>query len=109
MLLYPLPRRQVADTPWPMKKMEATMKTMTCTQLGGACDLAFHAETFDEIAVMSRRHGMEMAQKQDAAHLAAMERMRALMQDPAAMEAWMSGRRAAFDALPDEPPSANAV
>ena len=26
------------------------MKTMTCKQLGGACDLEFQAETFEEIA-----------------------------------------------------------
>jgi len=25
------------------------MKTMTCNQLGGACDLEFHANSFEEI------------------------------------------------------------
>ena len=38
------------------------MKTMTCNQLGGACDLEFHAETFDEMAQLSKQHGMEMFQ-----------------------------------------------
>ena len=39
------------------------MKTMTCKQLGGACDKEFHANTFDEMAEMSKTHGMEMFQK----------------------------------------------
>ena len=39
------------------------MKTMNCGQLGGACDKEFHANTFEEIAEMSKRHGMEMFQK----------------------------------------------
>jgi len=45
------------------------MKKMTCNQLGGACDKAFRANSFDEIAEMSKQHGMEMFQKKDAAHL----------------------------------------
>ncbi len=38
------------------------MKTMNCNQLGGACDLEFHANTFDEIAELSKQHGMKMHQ-----------------------------------------------
>ena len=48
------------------------MKTMTCRQLGGACDMEFHAETFEEMAELSRQHGMEMYKKGDPAHLEAM-------------------------------------
>ena len=39
------------------------MKAMTCKQLGGACDVEFKAETFDEIAQLSQQHGNEMFQK----------------------------------------------
>ncbi|MGS0526510.1 hypothetical protein ACU8V7_16330 [Zobellia nedashkovskayae] len=39
------------------------MKTMTCKQLGGACDMEFSANTFEEIADLSKNHGMEMFQK----------------------------------------------
>jgi len=39
------------------------MKTMTCKQLGGACNTAFHTNSFDEIAELSRKHGLEMFQK----------------------------------------------
>ena len=39
------------------------MKKMTCKQLGGACDLEFQANTFDEIAELSKKHGKEMFEK----------------------------------------------
>ena len=56
------------------------MKTMTCKQLGGACDKEFHAETFEEMAELSKKHGMEMYQKGDEEHLEAMHQMQNLMQ-----------------------------
>ena len=43
------------------------MKTMTCNQLGGACDLEFSADTFDEIAAKSQQHGKEMFGTNDSA------------------------------------------
>ena len=61
---------------------------MTCNQLGGACDLEFQAETFEEIAEMSKQHGMEMFQKKDEAHLKAMDEMQKLMQTPDKMQQW---------------------
>ena len=55
------------------------MKTMTCKQLGGACDKEFHASTFEEIAELSKQHGREMFQNNDADHLKAMQKMQELM------------------------------
>jgi len=79
------------------------MKTMTCKQLGGACDMEFHANTFDEISDMSKQHGMEMFQKNDEPHLQAMHKMRELMQSPDSntMQEWLKNKRAEFNALPD--------
>ena len=79
------------------------MKTMTCKQLGGACDKAFTANTFDEIEEMSKSHGMEMFQKNDKPHLEAMNKMRDLMKssDSDAMTTWLKNKRDEFDALPD--------
>lgn len=77
------------------------MKTMSCRQLGGACDQEFHAGSFDEISEMSKRHGMEMAENKDVAHLKAMDEMRKLMQKPEAMMEWFEGKRKEFDALPE--------
>jgi len=72
---------------------------MTCKQLGGACDLEFKAETFEEMAELSKNHGMEMFHKKDPAHLKAMEDMQELMKDPKAMQEWMENKRREFEAL----------
>ena len=78
------------------------MKTMTCKQLGGACDEAFSANSFEEMAELSKAHGMEMMQKQDAAHLKIMGEMKTLMEKPGAIEAYMAEKRKAFDETPDD-------
>jgi len=78
------------------------MKTMTCKQIGGACDQVFQANTFDEMADLSKAHAVEMFQQMDAAHLQVMNEMSQLMQDPEAMQKWMDDKRAEFDALPDD-------
>lgn len=78
------------------------MKSMMCKQLGGACDLEFKAETFEEIAELSKQHGMEMFQKNDAEHLAAMQEMRGLMKNPADMEAWYQSKEEEFERLPED-------
>ena len=58
--------------------------------------------TFEEIADMSKNHGMEMFQKQDAAHLEAMQKMQSLMKTPEAMRAWMEEKRREFESMPEE-------
>ena len=78
------------------------MKTMTCKQLGGACDKKFRANSFEEIAELSKKHGMEMFQQKDEAHLTAMKKMQELMQKPKAMAEWFENKKKEFDALPEE-------
>lgn len=74
------------------------MKTMTCHQLGGACEKTFTADTFEEMAEMSKQHAMEMFKKKDPAHLLAMENMQMLMKEPGEMEQWFESKRKEFDA-----------
>ena len=76
------------------------MKTMTCKQLGGACDMAFHADTFQEMAELSKKHAMEMIQKGEEDHLEAMHQMQNLMCSPRAMNEWFEKKKKEFDALP---------
>ena len=78
------------------------MKTMTCKQLGGACDKKFHANSFDEMAELSKKHGLEMFQKGDESHLKAMNEMKDHMKTPEAMKAWFDAKRKDFDALPED-------
>ena len=77
------------------------MKTMTCKELGGACDKAFKAETFEEIAAMSKQHGLEMFQKEDRAHLKAMYEMKTIMKSTNAMQTWFKNKKTLFNALPE--------
>lgn len=73
---------------------------MTCRQLGGACEKVFQANTFEEILAMSKKHGMEMFQKGDKAHLKTMNDMQVLMKSPDAMSEWFNNKRKEFEALP---------
>ena len=75
------------------------MKTMTCKQLGGACDKKFDANTFEEMAELSKQHSMEMFQKGDEGHLKAKEEMMQLMKSPNAMQDWFENKRREFDSL----------
>ena len=78
------------------------MKAMTCKQLGGACDEVFRANSFEEIAEISKKHGMEMFQQGDEEHLKAMDEMQELMKNPDAMKEWFESKRKEFDALPED-------
>lgn len=78
------------------------MKTMTCKQLAGACNLEFHANTFDEISELSRKHAMEMVQNGDKAHQEKMNEMMELMKDPKAVSEWFDKTRMQFESLKDD-------
>ena len=78
------------------------MKTMTCKQLGGACDKEFHAKTFEEMAEMSKKHGTEMYKKGDEKHIKVMKEMMELMNDSSAMKKWMESKQKEFNALPKD-------
>jgi len=78
------------------------MKTMSCKQLGGACEETLSANTFEEMASLSKEHGKEMFKKNDAAHLEAMRSMQKLMETPNAIQDWFQEKRKAFDALSED-------
>ena len=44
------------------------MKTMTCQQLGGACDLQLRGETADEVIKAQDKHLREAVAAGDTAH-----------------------------------------
>ena len=78
------------------------MKTMTCKQLGGACDMRFSANTFDEIAQLSQAHGKEMFQINDNSHIIAMNEMNKLMQNNDAMSQWFDAKKLEFEILEED-------
>ena len=75
------------------------MKKMTCKQLGGACDVEFLGDSFDEIANQSKKHGMEMFQKGDTAHIEAMSEMQKMMKDPSDFATWFVNKKEEFNKL----------
>lgn len=75
---------------------------MTCKQLGGACDKTFSAETFEELAELSKLHGMEMFQTGDTQHLEAMGKIQEMMQSPEKMMEWFASKKQEFEELAED-------
>ena len=87
---------------WHKPRGRLIMKTMSCKQLGGACDKLFSADSFDEIGMLSQAHGKEMFESGDESHLNAMSEMSELMQDAEVMQKWLDSKRKEFDSLPED-------
>lgn len=77
------------------------MKTMTCRQLGGPCDLAHQGESADEVIKAQDRHLKEAAKAGDAAHLPAREEMKSRWRHPKKSLGWYRDTKAAFAQLPE--------
>lgn len=73
------------------------MGRLTCHQLGGACDLIFEADTFEEISKLSQEHGKNMFELNDELHIDAMNEMMNLM-NSGEFENWKLERIREFDA-----------
>ena len=76
------------------------MKSMTCRQLEGACDKIFQGNTFEEVAELSKHHGMEMFQTKDEAHMKIIYELQELMEKDGEMDKWLDDKRQAFEDLP---------
>ena len=77
------------------------MKSITCKDLGGACDLEFQGSTFEEVEARSKKHGMEMFQKNDQQHLEAMEEMKDLYSNENEFAKWYQSKKDNFENLPE--------
>ena len=78
------------------------MKTMTCRQMGGACDTAFHGETADDVIKAYDAHLREMTAKGDAAHNGPMDKMAESWKNPASGMEWYTKTKNDFAALPED-------
>ena len=79
------------------------MKTMTCRELGGACDLAHSGNSADEVIQAQDRHLRDAVAAGDQAHEQARAEMKARWQDPAAGMGWYQDVQRRFAELPDAP------
>ena len=77
------------------------MKTMTCQQLGGPCDLALTGETADEVIKKQDQHLKDMVAAGDEAHVPARNEMKGRWKRPIAGMGWYRDVKKTFAALPE--------
>jgi hypothetical protein len=77
------------------------MKTMTCKQLGGPCDLALQGDTADEVIKEQDRHLKEMVATGDETHKSALKDMKGRWKNPISGLGWYRKIKRDFAALPE--------
>ena len=77
------------------------MKTMTCRQLGGPCDLAHTEATADEIIQAHDRHLKDAVASGDATHQEAADAMKGRWRNPLKGMGWYKATKKAFAELPE--------
>lgn len=77
------------------------MKTMTCRQLGGACDIEHRAETADAVIKTNDRHLREAEKAGDASHQPARDAMKSRWRHPKKSLGWYQDVKKNFAELPE--------
>ena len=77
------------------------MKTMTCRQLGGPCDLGLSGDTADDVIKAQDRHLAEAVRAGDAAHQPAHEEMKGRWRHPLRSMGWYRQTKKEFAELPE--------
>ena len=78
------------------------MKTMTCRQMGGPCDVPFQGKTADEVIKAEDNHLKEMVAKGDETHQSARKSMQDRWKNPISGMGWYMKTKKAFSALPED-------
>lgn len=78
------------------------MKTMTCQQLGGPCDLAHSGATADEVIQAQDRHLKAAVKAGDTAHEEAAAAMKARWRNPIKGLGWYNATKKAFAELVED-------
>ena len=78
------------------------MKTMTCEQMGGPCDLPHHGKTADEVIKAQDGHLKEMVANGDGTHEGALASMKGRWKNPISGMGWYRGVKRDFAALPED-------
>jgi hypothetical protein len=78
------------------------MKTMTCSQLGGPCDLPLRGDTANEVIKAQDRHLKDMVASGDATHEPALKDMQGRWKNPLSGMAWYRKTKREFAGLPED-------
>ena len=78
------------------------MKTMTCKQLGGACDFQLHGNTANDVIKAEDKHLKEAVAGGDETHERALKEMQGRWKNPVSGMAWYRKAKRDFAALPKD-------
>jgi hypothetical protein len=78
------------------------MKSMTCTQLGGPCDVAHHGDDANEIIKLQDKHLREAVATGNTDHEPALREMKGRWKRPVSGLKWYRQVQRDFAALPDD-------
>lgn len=84
------------------------VKTMTCKDLGGPCELAHHGETADEIIKAQDQHLRQMVAGGDQAHEPALKEMKGRWRRPISGMGWYKATKRDFADRPEDTADAGA-
>ena len=78
------------------------MKTMTCRQLGGPCDLAHHGDDANEVIQAQDKHLKDAVAAGNSDHETALKEMKGRWKRPVSGLKWYRRAQRDFAALPDD-------
>jgi hypothetical protein len=78
------------------------MKTMTCKQLGGPCDLQLQGQTADDVIKAQDKHLNDAVASGDVAHESALKAMKGRWKHPWSGMKWYKSTKREFADLPDD-------
>jgi len=78
------------------------VKTMTCKELGGPCDVAHHGATANDVIKAQDRHLKESVAAGDETHQQALKEMKGRWKNPLAGMGWYRQAKRDFAALPED-------
>ncbi len=78
------------------------MKTMTCRQLGGPCDLEHHGDTADAVIKAHDQHLRDAVAGGDEAHRTALDEMKGRWKRPVTGMKWYRNAKRDFAALGED-------
>ena len=78
------------------------MKTMTCKQLGGPCDLQLQGDTADAVIKAQDRHLKEIVAAGDDSHVGALKEMKGRWKHPISGMGWYRAVKRDFTKLPED-------
>ena len=77
------------------------MKSMTCKELGGPCDLVLHGDNANDVIKAQDQHLKDMVAGGDETHAHALAEMKGRWKNPIAGMGWYRKTKRDFGALPE--------